>query len=235
MKKTNIGLGILVIVVGLILMNAERVEDLIEESQSVPLDGLVSARVILDTGIAKLNVSGGADGLLNGHFSYNVKRWQPEIIKEWEGDHAVVSVRQKKSTRIPIGPTKNVWDIELNDRIPIDLHVDLGIGESRLDLAGLDLEGLNVDVGIGEAWIDLSGVVPRDMRVRIDGGIGSTTVYLPRNIGVRVQVDKGLGSVSAHGFDRDGDVYTNDAYRASDQTIEVTIDAGIGSVDLRIR
>ena len=43
MKKTNIGLGILVIVVGLILMNAERVEDLIEESQSVPLDGLVSS------------------------------------------------------------------------------------------------------------------------------------------------------------------------------------------------
>ncbi|MCJ7681672.1 MAG: toast rack family protein, partial [Candidatus Aminicenantes bacterium] len=157
MKKTNIGLGILVIIAGLILMNAERVEDLIEESHSVQLDGLVSARVILDTGIAKLNVSGGADGLLNGSFSYNVKRWQPEIIKEWEGARAVVTVRQKKSTRIPIGHTQNHWNVELNEHVPIDLHVDLGIGESRLDLAGLDLEGLNVDVGIGEVWIDLSG------------------------------------------------------------------------------
>ncbi|MCJ7680620.1 MAG: cell wall-active antibiotics response protein, partial [Candidatus Aminicenantes bacterium] len=124
---------------------------------------------------------------------------------------------------------------ELNEHVPIDLHVDLGIGESRLDLAGLDLEGLNVDVGIGEVWIDLSGIVPRDIRVRIDGGIGSTTVYLPRDIGVRVEVDKGLGSVNADGFEREGNVYTNETFRESGRTIDVTIDAGIGSVDLRLR
>lgn len=235
MKKTNIGLGILVIVIGLVLMNAERVEDLIDESQSVPINGITSAEVHLDTGIAKLSVSGGTEELLTGHFRYNVKRWQPEIISDRDGHKAVVKVRQKKSTRIPIGNTKNNWDIVLNKNIPIDLHVDLGIGESRLDLAGLDLEGLNVDVGIGEVWIDLSAISSRELRVRIDGGIGSTTVYFPRDAGVRVEVDKGLGSVDADGFDRKGDVYTNQAYLSSKASIEVTIDAGIGSVELRLR
>ena len=235
MKKTNIGLGILVIVIGLVLMNAERVEDLIDESQSVPINGVTSAVVYLDTGIAKLSVSSGTDELIAGHFRYNVKRWQPEIISDRAGQRAEIRVRQKKSTRIPIGNTKNEWDIELNEQLPIDLHVDLGIGESRLDLAGLDLEGLNVDVGIGEVWIDMSAITSRALKVRIDGGIGSTTVYFPRDVGVRVVVDKGLGSVDADGFERDGDVYTNEAYRSSEPSIDVTIDAGIGSVDLRLR
>jgi len=68
-----------------------------------------------------------------------------------------------------------------------------------------------------------------------DGGIGSGILYLPENIGVRVHVDGGIGSISAKGMNKDGKVYTNDAYGNTDVSIDIDVDAGIGSIDLILK
>ena len=51
---------------------------------------------------------------------------------------------------------------------------------------------------------------------------------------MRVKVDGGIGSVEAHGLIKQGGSYVNEAYGKSAVVIEVEVDAGIGSLDLRV-
>jgi hypothetical protein len=88
-------------------------------------------------------------------------------------------------------------------------------------------------MGVGEVALDLRGPHASGFPVKIDGGVGSAKLLLPSEVGVQVKVDGGLGSVNPRGLEkRSKGVYVNDAYGRSPVTIEVDIDAGIGSLDL---
>jgi len=136
-----------------------------------------------------------------------------------------------RSRGFHLGRKHNEWELELTNRIPLDLDFDFGAGEARLDLRGLQLRSLAVDMGVGELTLDLSGVRSESLKASINGGVGHATVYLPSEIGVRV--DGGLGSINAPGFARDGHFYTNAAYGRVKIQIDLDIEAGIGQIDLK--
>ncbi len=220
----------------LFLLNAcVRVGDFQEETRNFPLEGHSAAEVFLNMGTGELRVQAGARELLEGIFSFNVEDWRPEFEHTTRGDSVQLTVRQGDVKGIPMGKSKNRWDIYLNESIPLDLKIDFGAGEGRLDLRGLILNSLEIDMGVGDLNVDLSGKLDRDLHVLIDGGVGSATVYLPEDIGVKVYIDKGIGSVDARGFTKRGDVYTNAVYDDSAVTLSVDIDTGIGNIDLKLK
>jgi len=224
---------------GLILICAAaacvRVGELTEDSRSVEKGNIQSARIDLNMGAGEMDVRSGAKKLMEGSFFYNVEKWKPEIDFQEMGERGILRVSQGKSKGIPAGRTENRWDIYLNDEILLELSVDFGAGEAKLDLRGLNLRSVNVNMGVGDVRVDVSGSYKQDVEVEIDGGVGSAAIFLPSNIGVRVSVDKGIGSVNAKGFTKRGDFYINNAFGSSDVTINVSIDAGIGSIDLRLK
>lgn len=211
------------------------VGELQEDTHTIELGEAESVDVTIDMAAGELRIQGGSKALLEGAFHYNVDKWKPDISYRILGKQGVLKVHQGKVSGIPAGEGKNSWDIYLNEKVPIEMRVNFGAGEGRLDLRGLVLKSLIINMGVGDLNVNLTGVHAQDLDVRIDGGVGSATVYLPRNQGVRVGVDKGIGSVSAVGFNKRGSMYTNDAYGESGVTIDVQIDAGIGTIDLRLR
>ena len=203
------------------------------ESQSVELGDAESVRVEIDFGAGDLEVTGGAEKLLEADFSYNVAKLKPEV----EYTDGTLVVRQPEVKGLPalrdLTDYRNEWDLRLNDEVPMDLSVDMGAGTSDLQLAGLSLTGLEVSLGAGESTVDLSGDWARDLDVTIDAGAGDITVRVPKEVGARVEVDAGLGSIKAPGLTQDGDVYTNAAYGVSDVTLQVNIKAGVGQINLQ--
>jgi hypothetical protein len=171
--------------------------------------------------------------LLEASFEFNRERNRPEVDYRLIGDKGRLEVRHARRRGVHFGTTRNRWDLRLSRAVPVELAVDLGAGQSDLDLRGLELERLDIDMGVGEMTLDLQGGHERSFDVKIDGGVGSATLHLPTEVGVRVKVDGGLGSVNAHGLTKRSGAYVNDAYGRSGVTIEVDIDAGIGSLDLR--
>ncbi len=172
---------------------------------------------------------------MEGYFEYNVDHWKHEVDYSVSWRKGRLTVKQTGRTGIPIGDSKNKWDVTLSGDVPIDLRLDFGVGEGHLDMRGIDLRDLDIDMGVGELTIDLTGELKDDLKVSIDGGIGSATIYLLEDVGVRVKVDAGIGSVDARGMHKNDHTYTNDAYGKTDITIYIEIDAGIGSVDLRLK
>ena len=201
------------------------------DSQSVELDKSERVRASLKMNAGSLEVRGGSQKLVEGDFTYNVTAWKPDVRYSSAGGDGDLQIEQpgpKSST----GNTKNIWDLRFNKAVPLDLKAQLGAGEARLNLGGLNLRGLSVEMGAGELSVDLRGKPAKDYSVHIRGGAGDATVYLPKDVGLSATVTGGLGEVSVNGLHKSGDKYVNDAYGTAAVNIKLDITGGVGSVKL---
>lgn len=92
------------------------------------------ADVELDIGAGQLEVSGGSSKLIEGTFTYNVDAWKPIVKSSTNGSHAAITIKQPESGHLG-GDRKYDWDLRLNDGILLDMAVNCGAGQARLNLA----------------------------------------------------------------------------------------------------
>lgn len=225
-------LGILALVAA---ASCARIGDMQESEKHIPLDAAQSLEVDVRMNAGELTLGGGASGLLDARFRTNVERWKAEVDYKLEGTRGVLLIEQQRHEGISWGRAVNEWDVRLSDKLPVNLQAKFGAGEAKLNLGSLSLEELNLRMGVGDLTLDLAGYGQKGFRGRIKGGVGHATLYLPEKVGVRVRVHGGLGSIDAVGFNVDHRVYTNDAYDKSETRIDLEVEAGIGSLDLRLR
>ncbi len=172
---------------------------------------------------------------MEADFSYNVADWKPEVDYDVSGDTGELIIEQGSSEGVPLGAdARNEWDIRFNDAVPTDLVVEMGAGESNLDLDSLTLTGLTLNMGAGKTTVDLTGDYVRDFDASIEGGVGEATVLLPSEVGALVSAEGGLGKIKAKGLRREGDSYVNDAYGDSDVTLNVDVQGGVGQINLEV-
>jgi hypothetical protein len=201
-------------------------------------------------------VAGGADDLLDAGFTYNVADYKPEVAY----GSGVLVVRQPgvegRASLWDLDDYRYEWDLRLNDDVPIEMTIDLGVGFAELELGTLsltrldvnagagdvtvDLAGassltrLDIDVGAGNVVVDLTGDRKVDLDADINGGAGRAALRLPPDVGVRVDVEGGLSKVNASGLQKEGDAYVNDAYGKSEVTLRIDVKAGLGAIDLEL-
>ncbi|MCJ7551169.1 MAG: toast rack family protein [Anaerolineae bacterium] len=235
-----------------------QIGELTRTHTTIELGDADQVRVTIKMGAGELKVDNGADDLMEAEFTYNVPEWEPAVSYDVdEGDGRLI-VRQPNTDEFPFNSDiRYEWDLSFADDVPLDMRIECGAGTQDIDLAGLwitdldiklgagstditlsnnsALQRADIDIGAGDTTIDLNGPWSEDAEVDIQGGVGQISVGLPRDVGVRVVVTKGLGDVDASGLYRDGTAWVNEAYGESDVTLEVSIQAGIGQVNLDVR
>jgi hypothetical protein len=205
------------------------------ESKSVDPKNAQSARAQLKMGAGELHLTGGADQLMEGEFSYNVSEWKPKVSYDVSGEEGELVVKQRSAEGAGLsGDARNEWDISLNDEVPTDLVVQMGAGESNLDLDNLALTGLKLQMGAGKTTVDLTGDYAQNFDASIQGGVGEATVLLPSEVGVKAKAEGGLGKINAEGLKRVGNSYVNDVYGESDINLSVEVQGGIGQINLKV-
>ena len=213
----------------------EQVGEMQRESKSVDPKGAQSARAQLKMGAGEMNLTGGADQLMEADFSYNVSEWKPKVSYDVSADEGELVVKQGGAGGSSLsGETRNEWEIRLNDELPTDLVVQMGAGESDLDLDSLSLTGLKLQMGAGKTTVDLTGDYTQGFDASIQGGVGEATVMLPTGVGVKAKAQGGLGKINAEGLTREGDSYVNDAYGDSAVTLVVDVQGGVGEIRLEV-
>ena len=200
------------------------------ETRSIELDKSEEVKVDLKMGAGELRVGGGADQLMQGRFSYNRLRLRPEVSYSSGGfrGHLVV----EEPSHVGTATSRYVWDLRFNDQKPLDLNVNCGAGQSRLNLGDLTLRRVNVEMGVGELKMDLRGAPKNDYDVSVRGGVGSATIYLPENVGIEAHVEGGIGGIHAPGLEKREGRYVNDSYGRAKTTVRLDIEGGIGSINL---
>lgn len=208
------------------------------ETESVELGGAETVNAEIVMGVGRLDISGGASNLMDATFTYNVDQWKPEVSYDVSGSIGELTVRQPEAnigeTGIPESNVEYEWELELNEDVPMDLDISLGVGESQLNLNGLNLTQLNIKTGVGEATIDLSGGWESSFDAVIEGGVGEATLRLPSSVGVRVRPETGLGNLTVNNMMRNGDVYTNAAYGEAPVTLDIDIRGGVGALIIEV-
>jgi len=205
------------------------------ESQAVDLKNAQAARAQLKMGAGELNITGGADRLMEADFSYNVSDWKPKVSYDVSGKKGELVVKQGSANGGNLsGGARNEWDISMNDEVPTELMVQLGAGESALDLDSLTLTGVDLQMGAGKTTVDLSGDYAQSFDASIEGGVGEATVLLPSEVGVKAKAEGGLGKINAKGLKKVGDSYVNDAYGESDTNLNIDVKGGVGEINLKV-
>ncbi len=151
------------------------------------------------------------------------------------------------------------WQIGLNPDVDTDLRLDVGSGSVDLDLSALSLMELHLEGGSGSTELFLldgdydvfcdarSGSMRMTMpgsgnqTIEIEGGSGSLTLYIPDSMEAQVEVQGGSGSFRLHGGrfhqvrgdERDEGVWETAGYDDASDKVDLFIDVGSGSVDIR--
>lgn len=207
------------------------------ESKSVALEGATSADIEIRMGVGELRISAepSSTQLLQAQFTYSPETWKPEVTYRVSGARGVLVVAQPETIRDLGQRATNTWDLKLGGGVPTNVRLKLGVGESDVDLRGLDLSGLEVTTGVGEATVDLSGPRSTDFSARVQSGVGNLTLRLPRDVGVRVSGRQGgVGEMSADGFIAQGNAWVNEAWSGTGPKIDIGLTRGVGDVTLEL-
>jgi N-terminal domain of toast_rack, DUF2154/Cell wall-active antibiotics response LiaF, C-terminal len=235
----------------------QRTGQLQTKTETVERGAASSVDVEITMGAGELTVSGGAADLMDGEFTYNIDSWEPEVNYAVSGDQGRLTVRQPEVeiSGIPDNDVRYTWDLQFTDETPLNMEINLGAGQSNIDLGTLSLGQLtmrsgagdvtarlggsqlsqaDITAGVGKNILDLSGNWENDASIAVKAGIGDLTVIVPKDVGAIITVAVGLGDVNADGFRIQGDSYTNDAYGDSPVTLRVDIQRGVGQVTLEV-
>jgi hypothetical protein len=201
------------------------------ENRSVDLDKSELVHVELKMGAGELNVRGGSAKLMDADFTYNRPVTKPQVHYDSSAFRGRLVVEEPSGSHHG-NLSKYRWDLRFNDEKPLDMRVDFGAGEGRLDLGSLTLRSLSVHMGVGQLRLDLRGNPKSDYSVDVNGGVGEATIYLPENVGIVADATGGIGGINARGLQKRDGRYVNDAYGHSKTTVRVTVHGGIGEINL---
>lgn len=122
-------------------------------------------------------------------------------------------------------------ELSLTDSVPIDLTVQVGVGETTLDLEDLMLRSLDIEGGLGSTTI----ILPDEgsYEVTIEAGVGELIVKMPDGLEARVECSSDLSHVTVtnDALEKVGDnQWETSNYAGTTEHIRVKIEAGLGSI-----
>jgi len=204
-------------------------------TSSFTLVGATSGAVSITMGAGELTVRGGApeDTLMEATVFYRNAEWQPVITESVNGSQKIITMTDKGHTAkewVAVH-SPNSWAVQLSNRVPLDLTVHTGAGDTSLDLSHLSLASLVVENGAGDTEITL-GSAPVPGPVEISLGIGDLTLRVPKASNTRIIVHSGVGDVSRSGLVEQGGFFTTPGYDPNRPVTEIRVKQGVGSTSL---
>lgn len=202
------------------------------EDKKIEMQGISDVNLKINMGVGKLKLEGGTFNLMDGNFIYNVDSWKPVVDYNKSGTTANLSIEQPPVSNInSYSNTKYEWNLKFNKDAVFNIDANVGVGESSIDLTDINLKELNLQLGIGKSAVDISGNYKSDVDVDVKGGIGDSTIYVPKNMNVTIETNNGIGNTEIDGFSHNGSTYTNN--QNSKYKMKVDVHCGIGRIAVK--
>jgi len=115
------------------------------------------------------------------------------------------------------------------------LSVDNGLGElNAKNLSNARANQMMFDCGLGAATLDFSGEEYHDIYVKVNVGLGSVNIKVPRGYNLEMEAEESfLSSISipemvqeSRGF------YRNNQFSDSRPTLRIKVSVGLGNIDV---
>ena len=133
--------------------------------------------------------------------------------------------------------------IDFSEPNPIrmrEFNLDLGASSLTIDgLANANVDRMEFNVGAGSCDLDFRGEYRGETEVRIDVGVGSMDIVIPRDVAVMIRGDDGFfSSLNVRGLDvrkSRGGIWESENFDTAKDRIIFDVSVAMGSVDIRGR
>ena len=202
---------------------------------SVPADPAITALDLhMDFGGGRLKVRGGSvsDRLLEGQFYHRGQK--PETVADARGNTMEVSLSHRGPS-VSIGQRNSErWIVKLNESIPINLSLDAGGAQVRLDLADVVLNKLDLETGAADIDVIL-GTKSSQVVCDVNCGAASIDMVIPAGSGLRVDRESALSSFSTGDLElvEQGNFLETPEFDTRSVRILLNIEAGVSSLRVR--
>jgi hypothetical protein len=199
---------------------------------SIPLEGTASAYIKIDHGGGRVNLRAGtaAGELMNGTFGGGLE------FKSKVADGRLEVKMRTSHHAWGWWPGESLdWDFALSRDVPLSLNIDSGASTSTFDLSELKVTELDLDTGASTTEITLPANAG-STHVDIDTGASTLKIVVPAGVAARIQTKTGLATVSvdANRFPRLGSgLYQSADYATAANRADITIDAGLGTIEVK--
>lgn len=199
---------------------------------SQPLNGIESARanISFGAGTNKIYTLSDSSNLIEGQLqTYN----PPTFSVSASGGRADIRLAPGSTTVfIPPFSPEEKWNVGLNPAVSYQLSLDMGVGQSSIDLTKMLVSGGEIDGGVGTTELSLPG--KGTFKLNINGGVGTIKIYVPSNLAVRAEVHGGLGSFKRllRMQEVSHDVYETSGFSTAENAVTLIIDGGVGSISM---
>jgi hypothetical protein len=208
------------------------------EQVAIPLGSAERARVRVDYGAGRLNLAAGAgvEELLSGTFTGGVDHRERQ-----EGDTLVSALRTPEGVFGPFmtpwswgGGHGLEWNVRLNAETPMALELHTGASATTLDLSALKVTDLSLETGASSTEVTVPARAGLT-RMTLKAGVAAVNIHVPAGVGARIRVQSGLGAIHVDEarFPNRGGVHQSDDYDTAENKVDMVIEMGLGSVDVR--
>lgn len=197
-----------------------------------PLNAVRSASVSIgfSTGTNELRALSDSNKLIEGTI-----RHYGDLMFDASDSGSQANIRlnsQAGSISTPFGGSEERWEVALNPAVAYDLDLNMGVGQSTIDLSKLTVTAGRLDAGVGTA--DLLLPAKGRFTLNIDGGVGTIRIHAPGKVALHVEVDTGIGSFNPGGRLRaiGSDTYETEGFGAAENAITLRVKVGVGTISV---
>jgi hypothetical protein len=202
-----------------------------------PLNDATQAQVTLSPAVGVLRVGALPESANLVEGEIRVSKGE-EISQDLSlaGETATYRLETTEGSWDPLANTwsqHRVWELGLSPAPALQFNADLAVGQSELDLAGLNLDSLDASMGMGQIAV----ILPEQGRARakISQGLGIVDITIPRGMAVRINAGTAMAVRDLPGdFQRQGDnVFASPGYATADDQVDLDISLAMGVLTVR--
>jgi len=197
------------------------------QSYQVDLEGAKEVQVDMQFGGGEIEVlPGSGDALLDAEFVYSLDAFEPTVAYQVQEGQGELTIRQDSARTAwqPAVQIRNEWQLELSDRVPLEMTFAVGASQGTIELGGLRLTQFELDSGAADLTVQFSTANPERMQSLV-----------VRSGAARLKL-LGLGNAGAETLRFDGGLgaYVFDFQGAWQHSMTADILAGASQVELRV-
>ena len=188
----------ILILIGLWFLLGPRLlkHDLKDEHYNIPLDGAAGANIKLRHGAGRLSIE--ASDTSNDLLQGDFIGGVEKDINR-RGEEVSVRLKSPSDAFMSIPALHHGglnWNLYLNRHIPINLDVKGGANETKMDLEGLKVTDLRLETGASSTEITLPASAGFT-QVEVNAGAASITIRVPKNVAARISTrESSMASIS---------------------------------------
>ena len=196
-------------------------------------EDITAGKVVINAGAGSINIGGISSDFVSGKLESNIATLKvtPEINDGKKTIDLSLDVTNNWSSWF--GHNTNELTVDLTDKIPLEMILNVGAMYLNLDFSKIKLENLEIKSGATSANLKFGQLVDF-ATFNLDTGASSNNILLPSGVGARVKIDSGVSSTDLKDFDKiDDDTYQTEGYDQAGKKIDMDIKMGAASLNMK--